>query len=88
MKTLAVRLEDEQHARLSILAKLSGNSVTDTIREALDAHLASLATDAEISAKADELRQAIDREADEQRDALAALFGAGKPSRSRSTTKG
>lgn len=76
MKTLAIRLEDEQHARLSILAKLSEQSVTDVIRQAIDARLAALAADPEISAKAEQLTAAIDREAAEQRDAIAQLFPA------------
>lgn len=59
MKTLAIRLEDEQHARLSILAKLSDVSLTDTIRDAIEAHLAKLAADPTISAKAEELTAAI-----------------------------
>lgn len=75
MKTLAIRLEDEQHARLTILAKLAGASITDTIRDAIEAHLVSLAANPEISAKADELSAEINREADEQRSAIAALFG-------------
>lgn len=79
MKTLAIRLDDELHARLSILAKLSGASVVDTIRAALDVHLAKLAEDPEISAKAEALASEIDREAAEQRDALSAMFGASKP---------
>lgn len=75
MKTLAIRLEDEQHARLTILAKLSDASVTDAIRVAIDAHLAKLAADPEVSAKAENLAAAIDREAAEQREAITALFG-------------
>jgi predicted transcriptional regulator len=77
MKTLAIRLEDEQHARLTILAKLSDVSVTDTIRAAIDTHLATLAADPELSAKAEGLTAAIDREAAEQREAIAALFAHG-----------
>lgn len=76
MKTLAIRLEDEQHARLTILAKLADESVTDTIRAAIDTHLAKLAADPELSAKAEGFTAAIDREAAEQRQAIAALFGA------------
>ena len=76
MKTLAIRLEDEQHARLTILSKLSEVSVTDAIRSAIDEHLAKLAADPELTAKAENLTAAIDREAAEQRDAIAALFGA------------
>ena len=75
MKTLAIRLEDEQHARLTILAKLSEQSITDVIRTAVDARLELMATDPEISAKAESLTAAIEREAAEQRDAIAALFG-------------
>lgn len=78
MKTLAIRLEDEQHARLTILAKLSGVSLTDTIREAMDARIAALAADPEIAAKAEALTAEIDREAAEQRDAIATLFGTSK----------
>ncbi|AZZ79756.1 DNA-binding protein [Gordonia alkanivorans] len=75
MKTLAIRLEDEQHARLSILAKLSGVSLTDTIRDAIESRIATLASDPEIAAKAEALTAEIDREAAEQRDAIATLFG-------------
>lgn len=79
MKTLAIRLEDEQHARLTMLAKLADQSVTDAIRQAIDDYIASTASNPEISAKADALRAAIDREADEQRTALSELFGATAP---------
>lgn len=78
MKTLAIRLEDEQHAQLVILAKLSETSLTDAIRDAINAHIEKLAADPEISAKAETLTATIDREAAEQRDAVAALFGGPK----------
>ena len=78
MKTLAIRLEDEQHARLTILSKLAEVSVTDAIRTAIDEHLTKLAADPDISAKAEGLTEAIDREAAEQRSAITALFGATK----------
>jgi predicted DNA-binding protein len=67
MKTLAIRMEDEQHARLTILARLCGVSVTDSIRVAIDTHLERLAADPSLSAKAEDLTAAIDREAAEQR---------------------
>jgi hypothetical protein len=75
MKTLAIRLEDEQHARLTILAKLSDLSVTDAIRTAIDTHLQTLAADPELSAKAEALTATIEQEAAEQREAIKALFG-------------
>lgn len=75
MKTLAIRLEDEQHARLQILAKLSAESITDVIRQAVEAKLDLMAANPDLSAKADALRADIEREAAEQRDAIALLFG-------------
>lgn len=79
MRTLAIRLEDELHARLTILAKLANRSLTDTIRDAIEAHLGKLTADPEISAKAEALAEEIDREAAEQRSAITALFGDVKP---------
>lgn len=88
MKTLAIRLEDEQHARISILAKLADVSVTDAIRDAIDAHAEKLAADPEVSAKAETLSAEIDREAAEQRSAIAALFGTDKPAARARQNKG
>lgn len=87
MKTLAIRLEDDQHARLTILAKLSEESVTDTIRAAIDAHLAKLAADPDVSAKAENFNAAIEREASEQREAIKALFGTTTPATGRPRPK-
>ena len=50
MKTLAIRLEDGLHARLSLLSKLSETSVTDTIRAAIEQYLAQLTADTAIAA--------------------------------------
>lgn len=91
MKTLAVRLDDDLHARLGLLSKLSESTVTDTIRTAVEKHLQTLANDPEIAAKAKELTAAIDKEAELQRTALAALLnsssteGATKASTARGT---
>gem|GEM_PF-4279410 len=52
MKTLAIRLEDDSHARLTILSKLSGLSVTDTIRTAIDEYLSTLAAQRSTSTSA------------------------------------
>lgn len=87
MKTLAVRLDDELHARIGLLSKLSGTTVTDTIRTAIEKHLEVLAKDPAITAKADELTAEIDKEAELQRQALSALFGSStKESAAKATT--
>lgn len=75
MKTLAIRLEDEQHARLTIVAKLADISVTDAIRQAIENAIEELAANPEIAGRANDLQAAITREADEQRAAIEALFG-------------
>lgn len=80
MKTLAIRLEDDVHARLTILAKLAGQPVTDVLRHAVEAHIATMAADPSLSAQAERLAAEIEREASEQRAALAGLFGPGSTS--------
>ncbi len=87
MKTLAIRLDDELHARLSMLSKLAGASLTDTIRTAIEKHLETLSSDPTITAKAEELRAEIEKDAAQQRDALTALIGAtGTPQSSKAAT--
>jgi predicted DNA-binding protein len=86
MKTLAVRLDDELHARVGMLSKLSGNTVTDTIRTAIENHLEVLANDPAITAKAKELTAEIDRDAELQRQALKDLFGSSTTSKAAKTT--
>lgn len=79
MKTLAVRLDDELHARIGMLSKLSGMTVTDTIRTAIERYLDTLAGDPAITAKAEELRAEIEKEAAVQQRALSALFAPSTP---------
>ena len=76
MKTLAIRLDDDVHARLVILAKLAGVSITDAIRQAIESQIQVMSSDPALSAKAEALREEIDREAREQQGALSLLFGA------------
>lgn len=76
MKTLAIRLDDDVHARLTILAKLAEVSVTDAVRQAIESHIQVMSSDPSLSAKAKALRDEIDREAREQQGALSQLFGA------------
>lgn len=76
MKTLAIRLDDEIHARVTILARLRGVSVTDAIRAAIEAHVVTLSQDPDVSAKAKSLVDEIERDAKQQQDALKALFPA------------
>ena len=87
MKTLAIRLDEDLHARLGMLSKLSGTSVTDTIRSAIEQKLDALAADPEVTAKAEALRDEIEKEAAQQRDALAALIGTSAPATAKAEAK-
>lgn len=76
VKTLAIRLEPDLHAQLSLIAQLRGSTITDEIRHALDAHLASVKADPNLAGRADTVLAAIERDAAARRDAIATLFGA------------
>lgn len=87
VKTLAIRLDEELHARITILARLANLSVTDTIRDAIEKHAEVMATDPAIAAKASALREQIARDAQDQQTAIQALFGTptGQPKPTRPT---
>ncbi len=75
MKTLAIRLDDELHAQLSVLAQLSGTSLTDEIRQALEAHLKAKRANPELTARAKEVSEEIEHEAQARQAAITTLFG-------------
>jgi plasmid stability protein len=78
MKTLAIRLDDELHAQLSVLAQLSGTSLTDEIRQALEAHLEAQRANPKLSDRAKAVSDAIEHEAQVRQAAIATLFGTPK----------
>ena len=74
MKTLAIRLEDEPHAQLTVLAQLEDISVTDFIRQAIEAHVQAKKEQPELAARAEQVLADIDAEAANRRSAIATLF--------------
>ncbi len=77
MKTMAIRLEDELHAQLSVVAGLEGQTVTDVIRAAVLAYIEE--RKGTLSNKAEEALADIERDATARREAIAALFGSTSP---------
>ena len=75
MKTLAIRLDDELHAQLSVLAQLSGTSLTDEIRQALEAHLKAKRDNPELTERAKAVSEEIEHEAQVRQAASTTLFG-------------
>lgn len=81
MKTLAIRLDDELHAQLSVLAQLSGTSLTDEIRQAIETHLEARRESPELSARAQQVAEEIEHEAQARREAITTLFGGSEPAK-------
>src|SRR5262245_14595257 len=75
MKTLAIRLDDDLHAQLSGLAQLTGSTITDIIRGAIEAYIESQADNPELTAKAQAVLDEIEREAEAKRAAITNMFG-------------
>lgn len=75
MKTLAIRLDDELHAQLSVLAQLSDSTITDEIRQAIEKHLEGQRANPELTGKAQAVLDDIERDAKARQAAIATLFG-------------
>jgi len=74
VKTLAIRLEPELHAELSLIAQLREQTITDEIRQAIESHIAAIKADPDLATKADDVLADIERQAAARRDAFARLF--------------
>ena len=75
MKTLAIRLDDDLHAQLSVLAQLSETSLTDEIRQALEAHLKAKRANPELTERAKAVSEEIEHDAQVRQAAITTLFG-------------
>ena len=82
MKTLAIRLDDELHAQLSVLAQLRESTITDEIRMALESHLESMKASPELSGRAKAVLDEIERDSQARQAAIATLFGTNEASAS------
>lgn len=92
-KTIAIRLEEDVHTQLSIIAQLADTSLTEEIRTAIEAHIEQRRDSGTLATKASDVLDDIDRDAATRRSAIETLFGTSgtrKPrqTRSRKTTRG
>ena len=91
VKTLAIRLPDELHAQLVLIASLEGQSLTDTIRQAISDLIDRKRGDGDLAAQAAKALEEMEQEAQARRQALQALLGptvAAEPSGSPSPARG
>src|SRR4051794_11950907 len=75
VKTLAIRLELDRHAQLAMIAQLRGNTITEELQLAVEAHIATIKAQPEFAAQAEAVLAEIEREATARRAAIGALFG-------------
>jgi hypothetical protein len=87
VKTLAIRLEDEQHALLTMLAQLDGLNITAAIRQAIDQWIDVKRQDPTLQARAQAALADIEQDAVNRRNALTALLGGDAPSEPPSSKK-
>jgi hypothetical protein len=87
-KTLAIRLDNDVHAQLQVIARLLDSSIADEIRQAIDAHLHAKRKDPELGKRASEVRESIEHEAKLRQDAIATLFTEDKPATSGTSSRG
>jgi predicted transcriptional regulator len=99
MKTLAIRLDDDLHAQLSVIAQLKELTITDAIRQSVEEWVEAKRSQPEVTARAQSVLDEIERDAAQRRSAIATLFGdtpeakaktteGGEPSRSRRSPRG
>jgi hypothetical protein len=74
-KTLGVRLGEEIHTQLSFIAQLKGTSITEEIRQSIEARVLASQDDPELIERAEAVRTQIEREAQARREAIAGFFG-------------
>jgi len=75
VKTLGIKLPDDLHAQLVLIAGLDGLSLTDAIRQAIDYYIERKRGEGDLAERAARALGDIEREAALRRDALQALFG-------------
>ena len=75
VRTIAVRVQGDLHAQLSFIAQLSGTSISEEIRRAIETRITTVRDDPELIARAQEVRDQIEREAAARTAAIAGFMG-------------
>ena len=88
MRTLAIRLEEDQHAQLGMIAQLEELTVTDAIRQAIEQWIDARRSNPQLQARAEAVLADIDRDAATRRDAIATLLGSPAPTKRRGSSGG
>jgi hypothetical protein len=74
-RTVAVRVHEHLHSQLSFIAQLSGSSISEEIRQAIEGRIAAAQDDPTLIARAEQVREDIEREAVARTAAIAGFMG-------------
>ncbi|MDH6180748.1 putative transcriptional regulator [Microbacteriaceae bacterium SG_E_30_P1] len=74
VRPLSVRMTDDVRAQLDIMARLNNRSVTEEVREAIEAWIVRSKTDPKVLQRAATVKAEIERDAATKRGAIAAIF--------------
>jgi predicted transcriptional regulator len=74
MKTLAIKLEDDTHSQLVVLAQLDGLTLADVLHLAVEQYVERKRSEGDLEARAASVLEEIEREATARREAIQALF--------------
>ena len=86
-KTLAIRLDEDVHAQLQLIARLEESSIAAEIQQAITAHLDAKRSDPELSSRASSVLEDIEREATVRQQAIADLFTGSSGATNTKTTR-
>ena len=88
MRTVAIRLEEELHAQLGMIAKLEELTLTDALRQAIEQWIQERRNNPELQARAAAILAEIEGEAATRKGAIEALLGNEAPSRTTTPRRG
>jgi hypothetical protein len=79
VKTLAIKLDEELHAQLTMLGQVLKVPVATLMLQGVREHVANLRANPELSAKAKQIVDAFEADVAVRRNALTGLFDPDKP---------
>lgn len=88
VRPLSVRMTDDVRAQLDIIAQLNNRSVTEEVREAIEAWIVRSKTDPKVLQRAATVKAEIERDAATKRGAIAAIFDQKEKTPTTSAPKG
>jgi predicted DNA-binding protein len=74
VKTLAIRLEEELHAQLTMIAQLEELTISDAIRQAIESFIETKRSNPQLAERAEAVLADIESDAAKRRGAIATLF--------------